>query len=211
MEKSRFFEGVVVGAFLMLVIQLVFMKWEEHALTGQVTADTTRVEVTDTLPSYKPVAKDSVVVRYVTKVVAVRPCGKAQGTEAEAMPQRTEREERSAERGERSAEQEGTGLRPKGEALGTAERGTVHGDSVVVEIPITQKKYETEAYRAYVSGYEPSLDSIFVYQKTVTERVVVTQQAKQQRIGVGVVGGFGYGVTSRKPDVFVGLGLYWRL
>lgn len=196
MEKSRFFDGVVVGAFLMLVIQLVFMKWEEHALTGQVTADTTRVEVTDTLPYYKPVARDSVVVRYVTKVVAVRPCGKAQGTEAEALPQRTERGERSAGHEKRET---------------TELEGTGHGDSVVVEIPITQKKYETESYRAYVSGYEPSLDSIFVYQKTVTERVVVTQQAKQQRVGVGVVGGFGYGVTSRKPDVFVGLGLYWRL
>jgi hypothetical protein len=161
------------------------------------------VEVTDTLPSYKPVAKDSVVVGYVTKVVAVRPCGKAQGTEAEAMPQRTERGERSAGQEERSAGQE------KRET--TELEGTGHGDSVVVEIPITQKKYETEAYRAYVSGYEPSLDSIFVYHKTVTERVVVTQQAKQQRVGVGVVGGFGYGVTSRKPDVFVGLGLYWRL
>lgn len=37
-------------------------------------------------------------------------------------------------------------------------------DSVVaVEIPITQKEYEGAEYHAWVSGYEPSLDSIFVF------------------------------------------------
>jgi len=35
-------------------------------------------------------------------------------------------------------------------------------DSVSVEIPITQKVYETDRYRAVVSGYKPSLDDIYI-------------------------------------------------
>ena len=179
MDRNRFVEGLVVGAFLMLVIHLGFIFREGNAEGKVVHSDTVRVEVTDTIRYYEPVPKDSVVVRYVTKIMPVssRENSEARDTEMVAI----------------------------------ASQHTGHGDSVAVEIPITQKKYETDQYRAYVSGFEPSLDSIFVYQKTVTESVVVTQQAKQQRFGVGVVGGFGYGVTSRKPDVFVGLGIYWRL
>ena len=37
------------------------------------------------------------------------------------------------------------------------------GDSVRVEIPITQKVYSTSDYTAYVSGYRASLDSIDIY------------------------------------------------
>lgn len=170
---------IAVVAVLMVLSGALGWYAAYHNMETSVHSDTVRTEVIDTIPYFKPVPKDSVVVRYVTKVLPVssRDSSEARDTEMVAI----------------------------------ASQHTGHGDSVAVEIPITQKKYETEAYRAYVSGYEPSLDSIFVYQKTVTERVVVTQQAKQQRIGVGVVGGFGYGVTSRKPDVFVGLGLYWRL
>lgn len=109
-------------------------------------------------------------------------------------------------------------FKPCGEKHGTVVDGdTVAGatdtvaDSVAIEIPITQKKYETEEYRAYVSGFEPNLDSIFVYQKTVNEKVVVTQQrTKQPRLGVGVVTGVGYGLVKKEPDAFIGLGFYLR-
>lgn len=50
-------------------------------------------------------------------------------------------------------------------------------DSVLVEVPITSKHYHGEQYDAWVSGYNPSLDSISVYQKEVlvTERVTVSK------------------------------------
>jgi hypothetical protein len=171
--------AIVVVAVLMVLSGALGWYAAYHNMETSVHSDTVRTEVIDTIPYFKPVPKDSVVVRYVTKALPVssRENSEARDTEMVAI----------------------------------ASQHTGHGDSVAVEIPITQKKYETDQYRAYVSGFEPSLDSIFVYQKTVTESVVVTQQAKQQRFGVGVVGGFGYGVTSRKPDVFVGLGIYWRL
>ena len=142
--------------------------------------DTIRVTVTDTVPFYQPVPKDSLVIRYVTKVLPVssREDSEARDTEMVAI----------------------------------ASQHTGHGDSMSVEVPISQKKYETEQYRAYVSGFEPSLDSIFVYQKTVTERVAVTpQHTKQPRIGFGMVAGAGYGVINKQADVFVGGAVYIRI
>lgn len=142
--------------------------------------DTTRVTVTDTVPFYQPVPKDSLVIRYVTKVLPVssRENSEARDTEMVAI----------------------------------ASQHTGHGDSMSVEVPISQKRYETEQYRAYVSGFEPSLDSIFVYQKTVTERVSIpSQHAKQPRVGFGAVVGAGYGVINKQADIFVGGAVYIRI
>lgn len=83
----------------------------------------------------------------------------------------------------------------------------VRVDSVSVAIPITQKKYEGDDYKAWVSGYEPSLDSIDVYRKTET----ITIREEQRRWGIGIVGGVGYGITSRKVEPFVGVGVTYRL
>lgn len=82
-------------------------------------------------------------------------------------------------------------------------------ESVTVELPITQKKYETEEYEAWVSGYEPTLDSICLYNKKVVEQIKVKEKAK--RFGIGIVGGVGYGMTCKKADVFVGVGGYWLI
>lgn len=173
------------------VIGLLFLMGLMGFLSGWVATqggkttlhtDTIRVTVTDTLPFYLPVPKDSLVIRYVTKVLPVssRENSEARDTLMTAMElQPTEH------------------LSP---------------DSMAVEVPISQKKYETEAYRAYVSGYEPSLDSIFVYQKTINEKVVSTQvHTKQPRLGVGVTTGVGYGVIHKKPDAYIGIGFYLRL
>jgi hypothetical protein len=81
---------------------------------------------------------------------------------------------------------------------------SVKQDSVSVTIPITQKVYEADSYRAYVSGYEPSLDSIFVREKTVHETVTIPVKQKQSRFGFGVGVGAGYGIINKKPDIFIG-------
>ena len=82
-------------------------------------------------------------------------------------------------------------------------------DSVEVELPITQKVYGDSTYRAWVSGYRPSLDSIEVYRKTITiERTLVQ---KPKRWSIGMTGGYGYGLLHGRPDVFVGVGVSYRL
>ena len=82
-------------------------------------------------------------------------------------------------------------------------------DTVWATVPRMQKRYEDSLYTAWVSGYEPRLDSINVYRQTVT--VTRTQTVtKHNRFNVGLTGGFGYGIFTRKPDVWVGIGVTWR-
>ncbi|WP_279167260.1 DUF6808 domain-containing protein [Muribaculum intestinale] len=81
-------------------------------------------------------------------------------------------------------------------------------DSVAVEIPVTQREYEGEEYRAWVSGYEPRMDSIYVYPRheVVTIREVA---AKPKRWGIGVFAG--YGMTPRGLEPCVGVSVSYNL
>lgn len=91
---------------------------------------------------------------------------------------------------------------------GIAENSTA--DSVEVKVPITQKVYEDSTYTAWVSGYEPRLDSIAVRQRTIKEVITQPVVKKQSRFGFGVGVGVGYGLTTRKPDIFAGVMFTYR-
>lgn len=86
-------------------------------------------------------------------------------------------------------------------------------DTIEVEVPVTQKHYETENYQAWVSGYRPNLDSIEVYQreKIITETVTVTQKAKSKHWGIGFTGGYGYDFNTKTGAPFVGVGLSYNI
>lgn len=89
---------------------------------------------------------------------------------------------------------------------------TVH-DSIEVPIPIMQKRYEDSLYTAWVSGYEPNLDSINLRTPTITETVTKPIVKPSPLITVGIQAGAGYGVINRKPDIYVGVGAQvnlWR-
>lgn len=79
---------------------------------------------------------------------------------------------------------------------------TVEGDSVPVLIPITSKEYKTDNYRAVVSGYKPSLDSMEVYR----EKEIITLKPKQKRWGLGLQVGYGY-----PGGLYVGGGVSYNL
>lgn len=66
-----------------------------------------------------------------------------------------------------------------------ATRTDTMTDTVHVFIPIESKCYSSDDYRAWVSGYKASLDSIDVYQKTVYMSIETKAKAKT-RIGVCV-------------------------
>lgn len=83
-------------------------------------------------------------------------------------------------------------------------------DTVWATVPLTQKRYEDSTYTAWVSGYEPRLDSIEVYRRTVTIEKIETV-SKRNRFNVGLTGGIGYGVFTRKPDLWLGVGCTVRL
>ena len=80
-------------------------------------------------------------------------------------------------------------------------------DSVKVQIPISQKVYEDTLYRAYVSGYEPNLDSITIKQKTTY--ITRTIRDKESRFRIGLQAG--YGLTPKGMQPYVGVGLSYRL
>lgn len=82
-------------------------------------------------------------------------------------------------------------------------------DSVSVEIPITQKHYADSTYSAWVSGYEPCLDSIQVYPKTEYKTITSTIKDKPKRWGIGIQGGAGYGKGGFTP--YIGIGVQYNI
>lgn len=79
----------------------------------------------------------------------------------------------------------------------------VSQDSATIHIPITQQVYETDTYKAYISGYRPSLDSIFIMNK-MTE-VTVKKRVKTNQFNIGVQAG--YGLTPKGFQPYVGVGV----
>ena len=95
---------------------------------------------------------------------------------------------------------------------GPSDTITLH-DSIDVPVPIYQKRYEDSLYTAWVSGYEPNLDSIDLRLPTITETVTKTIVKPSPLITIGIQAGAGYGVINRKPDIYVGVGAQvnlWR-
>lgn len=74
-------------------------------------------------------------------------------------------------------------------------------DTVQVRLPIESKHYTSESYDAWVSGYEPSLDSINVYNRSILP--------KPKRWSIGVQGGVG--ITPKGVQPYLGIGVNFRL
>lgn len=88
--------------------------------------------------------------------------------------------------------------------------------------PLTLKTYEDSIttdndakvqYRAIISGYEQSLDTISFNVKypmvtntitnTITNEKTITKY-KSPKITAGIAAGAGYGIINKKPDIFIG-------
>ena len=74
-------------------------------------------------------------------------------------------------------------------------------DTVQVRLPIESKHYSTTNYDAWISGYEPQLDSFKVYHREI--------KTKQRRWSVGLQGGLG--ITPRGVQPYIGIGIGYRL
>lgn len=82
-------------------------------------------------------------------------------------------------------------------------------DSMEVAIPISSKEYRGDGYRAWVSGYRTSLDSIMVYPCRETVTVTNTTRQKPRRFGIGL--NAGYGVTPHGLQPYIGIGIHCNL
>ena len=92
------------------------------------------------------------------------------------------------------------------------ERDTLHErDTLMVPVEIEQKRYDDSLYTAWVSGYEPALDSIRLHQREVITTITKTITKPTPMISVGIQAGAGYGIFNRKADVYVGVGVQWKI
>lgn len=76
-------------------------------------------------------------------------------------------------------------------------------ETVFVEIPIEQHIYQDSTYTAYISGYQPRLDSLIL--------MPVTAQIKtphQKRWSIGIQGGIGMTPAGIQP--YIGVGIAYR-
>lgn len=81
-------------------------------------------------------------------------------------------------------------------------------DTVEVQVPITSKHYGSKDYDAWVSGYEPSLDSIKVYKETqyITNTITRTVKDKGKHFFLDVGAGCEYQVNGKTAVPFAELG-----
>lgn len=83
----------------------------------------------------------------------------------------------------------------------TTDTLTLH-DTVRVFIPITQKHYAEDEYDAWVSGYEPKLDSLHIHMPNILPPTII----KQRRNGWAITIGPQVGITATR-EPYVGLGI----
>ncbi len=89
-------------------------------------------------------------------------------------------------------------------------------ESIVVELPEEMREYRDSTvvndstklyYHIGVKGYNPSLAFADFTLPYVTTTETIVKKKPPVEFGWGLVGGVGYGVINRKPDVFVGVGV----
>ena len=83
-------------------------------------------------------------------------------------------------------------------------------DTVAVEVPITSKHYSSKDYDAWVSGYEPSLDSIKVYSETQYVTEVRTISKTPNKWELDLVGGVDYNTNGKKYTPHIGGELLYK-
>lgn len=90
----------------------------------------------------------------------------------------------------------------------------VPGDTVEVPVlvPISRNVYEGEDYRAVVSGFRVSLDTLDIFRKTQTVTNTVVQRVevpgKPKRWGIGVSAGYALTLKGMKP--YIGAGVQYN-
>lgn len=87
-------------------------------------------------------------------------------------------------------------------------------DTAFVAVPREEKVYQDSTYRAVVSGYLPSLDTIQIYQ---TEREIIrtvkVTEIEKKRWGVGIQAGVGGGIHQGQVifTPYIGVGISYNL
>lgn len=187
-EASIFFWGCLVGFILGM-----------HLISGERRAEseegflTEKKDTTTTIDSLRIIKPEAKAEGYVGSIKAKLKIASSLGSSSALFTS------------DKPAAQEANG-----DSLATLGTQSMQlGDSVEVEIPITQKEYSDSNYRAWVSGYKPRLDSIEIYSRR--EMVTITRTAiqKPKRWGIGISAGYGFGKNGWGP--YIGVGINYNL
>ena len=132
------------------------------------------VLVHDTVPDINPTPKDSATIRYITRYLPI------------AKRDTSSRVDHFIE------------------ANNMVDHFADTSNMIAVEIPITSKHYGSKDYDAWVSGYEPSLDSIKVYQRTeyITERITISKPPNKWELDL--IGGLDYNTARQDFTPYAG-------
>ena len=158
-----------------------------HCITeqGGVFQDTVRTTFVDSIPYYYPVPRDSVVIRYVTQRLPVV------DDKEDNFPNKGNNEEQNIPQSDNNV------------------AGNIP-DSADVVIPITQKIYEDSTYTAYVSGYNPQLDSLIF--RMPREVITIKEYQKPKRWDVGIQAGYGMTINGTPQFTpYIGIGISYNL
>lgn len=180
---------VLLCTFIVGIVFGLLTRCEQDiGVTDVVRTDT--IVKFDTICIAEPVATDSVVIRYVTRWLAVaeNPDTNMLGTVSD----------------EPYANSQDTVDIGVDALVNDVVANNMPPDSARVIVPYTQKTYETDEYKAWVSGYEPELDSINIYRRTETVTNTLYLDKKRKRWGCMV--GIGAGI-SHKGEVTPMLGV----
>lgn len=213
--------GTLIIGILLGIVMMIDVNDDGDYVKVVVRQDT--VVMRDTVMMKAPMARDSVVTKYVTRYVEVRSSPELDTLDDEPREEKNSINEEETQDDEDiyvevvSGSDGGVG-RCKGcdeqqlmidhlpmnndviiEVLSGGDGGVGRQrKTVAVNVPITQKVYEDSLYKAWVSGYEARLDSIRLYGKTAyveRETVLRENRGTQGLKRWGCVAGVGAGVT----------------
>lgn len=171
---KKFFYWLLIAVLLSIILVEAYDKHHTSPSTAEVVDSvTTTTQKADTAPQ----CRDSVVIRFQYVSIPVK-----QPPDASVVND-------SLSTGEMVNKE--------------IEVEQVSEDSVALSIPITQKLYETKDYRAYVSGYNATLDSVFLTSKHTVVRI--RDPVKSKRFSIGLQAG--YGMTPKGFQPYVGVGV----
>ena len=82
-------------------------------------------------------------------------------------------------------------------------------DTQYIVLPFSKKRYTTDNYDLTISGFEPQLDEITVFQekKYIYYTSVINEEKKKFQINHGINLSGGYGLIHKKLDIYVGYGV----
>lgn len=85
-------------------------------------------------------------------------------------------------------------------------------DTLLVQVPIEQRRYDDSLYTAWVSGYQPQLDSLLLHRPEVVTTIERTIVKPAPRWSIGPSVGAGISITGeQRAGIYLGFTAQYRL